>query len=51
MALAAVGLSNSAARIVVSPATAKTHVSRAMRKLGACDRAQLVALAHQTVQG
>jgi DNA-binding NarL/FixJ family response regulator len=50
MALVAIGLSNSeiAARIVVSPATAKTHVSRAMRKLCARDRAQLVALAYQT---
>jgi DNA-binding CsgD family transcriptional regulator len=32
---------------VISPATAKTHVSRAMAKLGARDRAQLVALAYQ----
>src|SRR6266508_3688289 len=39
MALVAAGLSNEeiAARLVVSPATAKTHVSRAMGKLGARD--------------
>ena len=36
-----------AAYLVISPATAKTHVSRAMAKLGARDRAQLVALAYQ----
>jgi DNA-binding NarL/FixJ family response regulator len=33
---------------VVSPATAKTHVSRAMTKLQARDRAQLVVLAYET---
>jgi DNA-binding NarL/FixJ family response regulator len=33
--------------MVVSPATAKTHVSRAMIKLGARDRAQLVVFAYQ----
>jgi DNA-binding NarL/FixJ family response regulator len=33
--------------MVISPATAKTHVSRAMVKLGARDRAQLVTLAYQ----
>src|SRR6266511_3862519 len=33
--------------LVISPATAKTHISRAMTKLGARDRAQLVALAYQ----
>jgi DNA-binding NarL/FixJ family response regulator len=34
--------------MVLSPATAKTHVSRAMIKLGARDRAQLVVFAYQT---
>jgi DNA-binding NarL/FixJ family response regulator len=33
--------------MVLSPATAKTHVSRAMIKLGARDRAQLVVFAYQ----
>jgi DNA-binding NarL/FixJ family response regulator len=49
MALVAGGLSNDeiATRLVVSPATAKTHVSRAMVKLGARDRAQLVVLAYE----
>jgi len=48
-ALAGHGLSNDeiAGRLVISPATARTHVSRAMIKLGARDRAQLVVLAHQ----
>jgi DNA-binding NarL/FixJ family response regulator len=49
MALVGTGLSNDeiAGRLVVSPATAKTHVSRAMVKLGARDRAQLVVLAYE----
>jgi DNA-binding NarL/FixJ family response regulator len=43
------GLSNDeiAARLVISPATARTHVSRAMVKLNARDRAQLVVFAFQ----
>jgi DNA-binding NarL/FixJ family response regulator len=50
MALAASGMNNQeiADRLVVSPATAKTHVSRAMMKLCVRDRAQLVALAYKT---
>ena len=50
MALAATGLSNEqiAARLVLSVATAKTHVSRAMVKLGVRDRAQLVVLAYES---
>ncbi len=44
------GLSNEeiADRLEVSPATARTHVSRAMVKLGARDRAQLVVFAYQS---
>ena len=44
------GLSNAqiAERLVVSPTTAKTHVSRAMVKLRARDRAQLVVFAYET---
>lgn len=50
MALAAEGLSNGeiAQRLFLSPATAKTHVSRAMVKLGARDRAQLVVMAYES---
>ncbi|WP_052867225.1 response regulator [Streptomyces niger] len=49
MALVGIGLSNEeiARRLVVSPLTAKTHVSRTMVKLGARDRAQLVVLAYE----
>ncbi|MFH8377226.1 response regulator transcription factor [Streptomyces cyaneofuscatus] len=49
-ALAARGLSNEeiAVHMVVSPYTAKTHVSRAMIKLGARDRAQLVVFAYES---
>jgi DNA-binding NarL/FixJ family response regulator len=48
--LVALGLTNHeiAERLVVSPATAKTHVSRSMVKLQVRDRAKLVALAYQT---
>ncbi len=48
--LVAAGLSNDeiAERLFVSPATAKTHVSRAMIKLGARDRAQLVVFAYES---
>jgi DNA-binding NarL/FixJ family response regulator len=48
--LAALGMSNEeiAAELVVSPATARTHVSRAMVKLHARDRAQLVVFAYQS---
>jgi DNA-binding NarL/FixJ family response regulator len=47
--LVAYGMSNDeiAVALSISQATAKTHVSRAMLKLGARDRAQLVALAYQ----
>jgi len=49
MVLVAEGLSNDeiATRLVISPATAKTHVSRTMVKLGARDRAQLVVYAYE----
>ncbi|MGW6292024.1 response regulator [Streptomyces sp. NPDC055058] len=48
--LAAHGLSNDeiAHRLVISPATAKTHINRAMTKLHARDRAQLVVLAYES---
>ncbi|GGM81049.1 response regulator [Dactylosporangium sucinum] len=50
VALAARGLSNDeiAGRMVISLATAKTHVSRAMTKLHARDRAQLVVFAYES---
>lgn len=50
LTLVAGGLSNEqiAARLFQSPLTAKTHVSRAMTKLGVRDRAQLVVLAYET---
>jgi DNA-binding NarL/FixJ family response regulator len=50
VALVAEGLSNDeiAERLFVSPATAKTHVSRAMGKLRARDRAQLVVIAYES---
>jgi DNA-binding NarL/FixJ family response regulator len=50
MALVAKGLSNDeiAELLTISPATVKTHVSRAMVKLDARDRAQLVVLAYET---
>ncbi|MFF0740090.1 response regulator [Streptomyces sp. NPDC004111] len=49
-ALVARGLTNEeiAAHMVISPLTAKTHVSRAMVKLGARDRAQLVVFAYES---
>ncbi|MFI6904978.1 response regulator [Nonomuraea sp. NPDC050394] len=50
VALVARGLTNAeiAQSMVVSPFTAKTHVSRAMTKLGARDRAQLVVFAYES---
>ncbi len=49
MALVAHGLSNDdiAERLYLSPLTVKTHANRAMMKLGARDRAQLVVMAYQ----
>ncbi|MBM7784464.1 response regulator transcription factor [Tenggerimyces flavus] len=49
VALVGTGLNNDeiAEQLFVSPATAKTHVSRAMIKLGARDRAQLVVFAYE----
>ncbi|OJF12129.1 response regulator [Couchioplanes caeruleus] len=49
MVLVGEGLSNDeiAGRLLISPATAKTHVSRTMVKLGARDRAQLVVFAYE----
>jgi DNA-binding NarL/FixJ family response regulator len=50
LGLIATGLSNReiAERLVISPATAKTHVSRILLKLDARDRAQLVVIAYQS---
>ncbi|WP_369249741.1 response regulator [Streptomyces sp. R41] len=50
MALAAEGLSNTeiAEQLVVSPLTVRTHIHRAMTKLNARDRAQLVVIAYQS---
>jgi DNA-binding NarL/FixJ family response regulator len=50
VALVAGGLSNEeiAAQLYISPATARTHVSRAMVKLNARDRAQLVVFAYES---
>jgi DNA-binding NarL/FixJ family response regulator len=49
VALVGTGLSNReiAERLVISPATARTHVSRAMGKIGARDRAQMVVFAYE----
>lgn len=50
LALVGQGMSNAeiGAELFLSPATARTHVSRAMVKLGARDRAQLVVIAYRT---
>jgi len=50
MALVAGGLTNDeiARKLYMSPATARTHVSRAMTKLGARDRTQLAVIAYET---
>ena len=50
MTLVADGLTNDeiARKLYMSPATVRTHVSRAMTKLGVRDRAQLVVLAYET---
>ena len=50
LVLVAEGLSNAeiSGRLFLSPATTKTHVSRILTKLGARDRAQLVAFAYET---
>ncbi|NUW41197.1 response regulator [Nonomuraea rhodomycinica] len=50
LTLVGAGMTNDeiAAKLFMSPATAKTHVSRAMMKLGARDRAQLVVIAYES---
>ena len=50
LGLVALGLSNNeiAERLVISPATAKTHVRRTILKLHADGRAQLVVIAYET---
>jgi len=50
LALVGLGLTNSevAARLFMSPLTAKTHVSRILSKLGARDRVHLVVIAYET---
>ncbi|GID96657.1 response regulator [Amorphoplanes digitatis] len=50
LALVAHGLSNDeiGERLYVSPLTVKTHINRAMTKLGVRDRAQLVVIAYQS---
>lgn len=50
MAMAAEGMSNTeiAEALTLSPLTIRTHIYRAMAKLGARDRAQLVVIAYQT---
>ena len=50
LTLVASGLSNDhiADRLIISPATAKTHINRTMTKLNARDRAQLVIIAYET---
>ncbi len=48
--LVTTGMSNDeiATRLVISPTTAKTHISRILAKLGARDRAQLIVMAYES---